>query len=162
MYNIQDCPLYDPFTYVPGLRHDMNKSAVKWTCVLAVVFILVMFSVGLLGANGGRDNVIRRILDDIAYYLRTGGRRPKLSGCKINLQRIILCKYTWMDESGGTTNDVPTWDDLRVYFPSARLNGIPVCPDGGTYSINRVGERPTCSIGGSRHSVLLFLSSAEW
>ena len=28
------------------------------------------------------------------------------------------------------------------------LDGFPVCPDGGTYTINPIGQDPTCSIGG--------------
>src|SRR4030095_1668375 len=111
----------------------MKKPAVEWIGVLAVVFIVVILSVGLLGR-----------------------RRPKLSGCKMNLQRIAICKQLWANESGGTTNDVPSWDDLRVYFPTAALKGIPVCPEGGKYSINRVEEWPTCSIGGSWHSLTPF------
>ena len=45
------------------------------------------------------------------------------------------------------TNDAPTWDDLRPYFPYTWSNSIPVCPDGGVYTIGRLGENPKCSIG---------------
>jgi hypothetical protein len=34
-------------------------------------------------------------------------------------------------------------DDIAPYFP----NGIPKCPAGGTYTIGKVGEPPTCSLG---------------
>jgi hypothetical protein len=40
-----------------------------------------------------------------------------------------------------------TMEDLAPFFP----NGIPVCPDGGHYSVNRVGSPPSCSISG--HSI---------
>ena len=57
----------------------------------------------------------------------------------------------WADNEGKTTNDIPTWTDLRDYLSDQRINGIPICPDGGSYKINRVGERPTCSIGDANH-----------
>lgn len=57
------------------------------------------------------------------------------------------------------SDDSPTWDDLRPYFPDWATNGLvrwtngPVCPEGGIYTIGRVGETPRCSIGGYSHAV---------
>jgi hypothetical protein len=77
--------------------------------------------------------------------------------CKVNLEGIHIAKKMWANEGGKTTNDVPSWKDLEDFLAGQSLKGIPICPEGGSYSINRVGERPTCSIGGSRHSLLLFV-----
>jgi len=81
--------------------------------------------------------------------------RPKTSGipvCVNNLRNIEICRDRWSKDENRTTNDVPTWDDLRPYFPDRWSNSIPICPSGGTYTIGRIGEPPTCSIGGPEHS----------
>ena len=79
-------------------------------------------------------------------------RSSKISGCVLDLRNIQVCKELWADNYSKTSNDIPTWDDLRFFFPVAWSNSIPVCPAGGSYKINRVGEQPTCSIGGPEHS----------
>src|ERR1700690_3863879 len=73
--------------------------------------------------------------------------------CVSHLEQIDIAKNQWALENHKTTNDVPTWNDLRLYFPSwmSLSNGSPVCPEGGTYTLGRVGVPPTCSIGGYRH-----------
>ena len=80
-------------------------------------------------------------------------RTAKLSRCVDNLRNIQTCKRLWAQDGGKTSNDVPTWNDLRPYFPATWSNQIPVCPDGGTYTIGRIDQLPTCSIGGPGHSL---------
>jgi hypothetical protein len=85
-----------------------------------------------------------------AYFAPKHG----ISKCVVNLQNIEDCKALWGDNRDATvTNSVPSWEDLRSYFPPSWSNTIPVCPDGGTYTLGRIGEPPTCSIGGPRHSL---------
>jgi hypothetical protein len=79
--------------------------------------------------------------------------------CVGNLEIIEMCKGNWRNQYSKTSNDIPSWDDLRNELmpytnrTGGGTNGVPVCPDGGTYSIGRVGEPPTCSIGGPNHSL---------
>jgi len=79
--------------------------------------------------------------------------------CIENLRFIEETKDQWATSYNKTTNDVPTWDDLRPFFPAWMTNSVhwtngrPVCPDGGIYTIGRVGVPPTCSIGGYKHSL---------
>jgi len=101
------------------------------------------------------------MIADVAYYIRNGRRRPKISMCKINLQGIVISKQMWANENGKTTDDIPSWENVREYWPGPPLKGNVICPEGGTYSINRVGERPTCSIGGSWHSLTLFVPKED-
>jgi len=63
--------------------------------------------------------------------------------CVINLERLNEAKNEWALELHKTTNDTPTWNDLIGHY----MKEMPVCPAGGTYTIGRVGEVPTCSIG---------------
>jgi hypothetical protein len=66
--------------------------------------------------------------------------------CINRLRQIEGAKVQWALEHNKTTNDAPTWDDLRSIFIGAHL---PLeCPDGGIYRIGRVGEPPSCSIAG--------------
>ena len=62
--------------------------------------------------------------------------------CVNYLKELEYAKEYWANENNKTTNDTPTWEDLRPY-----LKGSPFkCPNGGTYTIGRVSELPSCSI----------------
>ena len=68
------------------------------------------------------------------------------NSCINQLRQINGAKVQWAFKHNKTTNDAPTWDDLRSYFIGAHL---PLeCPDGGAYTIGRVGELSSCSIAG--------------
>jgi len=66
------------------------------------------------------------------------------NACINNLRMIDGAKQTCALEKKLTAEDTPTAQDLKPYlrqdFNSLR------CPAGGRYSINKVGEPPTCSI----------------
>jgi hypothetical protein len=65
--------------------------------------------------------------------------------CIGNLRQIDAAKQQWALEKNKTTEAIPTAQDLLPYFK----DGIfPVCPSSGTYTINAVGEVPTCSVPG--------------
>jgi hypothetical protein len=70
--------------------------------------------------------------------------------CINNLRQIAAAENQWVLENSKTTNDVPTSADILPYLRSSHM---PVCPDGGTYTIGRVGQPPTCSIGGRGHTL---------
>ena len=87
-------------------------------------------------------------------------RSSKIPPCHELLVLTDLAKRNWAIDEKKSSNDTPTWDDLRPYFPdwaTNRLvrwtNGRPVCPASGDYTIGRVGEPPRCSIGGYTHAV---------
>jgi len=67
--------------------------------------------------------------------------------CLNTLRMIDSWKQEWALERSKTTNDTPTWDDIRPYFPARWSNSLPACPDGGVYTLGRVGQPPTCSLG---------------
>jgi len=75
------------------------------------------------------------------------------SACVNNLRLIESAKEEWALENNKTTNDIPSWNDLRPYLPPLGTNGRFFCPAGGEYTIGRVGELPICSIGGVMHSL---------
>ena len=72
------------------------------------------------------------------------------AACMNNLIQILGAKDQWELDHKQTTNDIPTWDDLKPYL--GRGDGkILKCPQGGTYTIGKVGEYPACSI--TNHSL---------
>lgn len=67
------------------------------------------------------------------------------AACIANLKQIDAAKLKWALVNNKTEDAIPTTQDLAPYFD----NGLfPVCPSGGTYVINAVGQVPTCSIPG--------------
>ena len=67
------------------------------------------------------------------------------NACIANLKLIDAAKLQWALEYNKTEDAIPTVQDLLPYFKDGVF---PVCPSGGTYTINSVGQAPTCSIPG--------------
>ena len=63
--------------------------------------------------------------------------------CTARLRIIAAAKDQWGLDRQKSTNDIPTWDDLRPYL--SRKGDIPVCPAGGKYTLGRLDQQPTCS-----------------
>ena len=70
-----------------------------------------------------------------------GGTKPEVA-CFDNLRTIDGAEQEWAMENHKTTNDTPTWADLQSCLRSTNFT----CPAGGTYSLAKVGDPPTCSI----------------
>jgi prepilin-type N-terminal cleavage/methylation domain-containing protein len=64
--------------------------------------------------------------------------------CIGNLKAIEGAKATWALESRKGDADVPT--DADLFGKDSALSKKPECPGGGTYSINSVAEKPTCTM----------------
>jgi hypothetical protein len=80
---------------------------------------------------------------------------PVFGSCINGLRIIDGAKQQWALEHHADSNAVPTWDDIRPYCNASRekdLNWLR-CPAGGTYTIGRTSDLPTCSIGGRGHSL---------
>jgi hypothetical protein len=67
------------------------------------------------------------------------------NACIANLREIDAAKQQWALEKAKGNDAVPTAQDLLPYLKDGVF---PTCPDGGTYTLNAVGELPTCSIQG--------------
>src|SRR5256885_6862911 len=72
---------------------------------------------------------------------RTASQR---AACIANLKQIDGAKATWALENKKNGTDLPGVADL--YGPSKYIRDEPSCPGGGTYSINNVDARPTCTV----------------
>src|ERR1035437_3102582 len=122
-----------------------SKVLIALSC--AVIALLIAWSIQ-------RARLVSLEQPDDRFRAFLGMRTAKLPACQQNLRQIWSSKDLWAGNEGKSTNDVPTWDDLRPYFPAFMklhpdwTNGRPTCPRGGTYTIGHVGEWPKCSIGG--------------
>ena len=71
------------------------------------------------------------------------------NACIENLSKIDGAKHTWAIENKKTSTDAPNTGDL--YGATLYIRDQPSCPASGTYSLNNVQTKPSCSIAG--HSI---------
>lgn len=91
--------------------------------------------------------VIINLTLGIRWYLSSRSEHPAHS-CVDNLRLLANAKLRWSLAQNKSANDVPTWDDLQT-----TLKQKPACPGGGTYTLERVGAAPICSLGGPDHTL---------
>jgi hypothetical protein len=66
--------------------------------------------------------------------------------CVNNLRNIDGAKQNWYLENGRPANRQPTWDDIVPWLADGTNHSVMLkCPDGGVYSLGKLGESPKCS-----------------
>src|SRR5689334_21564372 len=108
-------------------ENESNKSSFE-TIFLILIVVIGIGGTTLYGLHFFRSN-----------YAVT---RPQ-DRCINNLRLMENAKDLWAGEHQKSTNAAMTWDDVTPY-----LKTKPICPSGGTYTLNVIGANPTCSIGG--------------
>ena len=71
------------------------------------------------------------------------------NACIENLRKIDGAKHAWAIENKKVAADTPGDGDL--FGDTLYIRNKPQCPAGGTYTLMRVAEKPTCGISG--HSI---------
>jgi prepilin-type N-terminal cleavage/methylation domain-containing protein len=66
------------------------------------------------------------------------------AACVANLRTIDGAKATWALEARKNNGDVPT--DADLFGPTSYIREKPGCPANGTYSLNSVDTKPTCTM----------------
>ena len=74
---------------------------------------------------------------------RTGSH----NACINNLRQIDAAKNEWALENKKTNGVVCTASDITPYIKLDAKGNLPKCPQGGIYTIGKIGEPPTCSLG---------------
>jgi len=69
------------------------------------------------------------------------------NACINNLRQIDAAKAEWALENGKTNGASVTENDIKPYIKLDANGNIPRCALGGAYTIGRIGEDPTCSVG---------------
>jgi len=64
------------------------------------------------------------------------------NACINNLRMIDSAKQQWALENKKEDTETPKEADVSQFLTNQQL---PVCPAGGTYTINPVSEHPVCS-----------------
>lgn len=67
------------------------------------------------------------------------------NACINNLRQLDAAKNQWALENAKPASAVPTRTDIQIF-----LRNWPVCPQGGTYTLNPVDQEPVCSIPSHR------------
>jgi hypothetical protein len=70
--------------------------------------------------------------------------RAAYESCNAKLKQIYAAQLIWCDDHGGDTNMLVSIADLAG--PDGYFGKPPACPEGGTYTLGRVGDYPQCSI----------------
>ena len=77
-----------------------------------------------------------------------GYRVSFANACILNLRLIDRTKERWALEHNATNGEIVTMVQLTNYIPVTLMpNFSPKCHAGGTYTIGKIGEAPTCSLG---------------
>jgi len=73
------------------------------------------------------------------------------NACIANLKQIDGAKATWALEQKKTTSDTPV--DTDLFGSTAYIRDKPECPGGGTYTLDTVANKVSCSLSAAGHSL---------
>jgi hypothetical protein len=71
--------------------------------------------------------------------------------CIGNLRALEEAKRKWAVANHKGQEDIPSENEL--FGTNGFLNSKPVCPDGGTYTIGALNEKPKCSLADKGHKL---------
>ena len=72
------------------------------------------------------------------------------NACVANMKQIEGAKATWALEQKKALTDTPGTSEL--YGTTNYIREVPLCPGGGTYTINQVDSKPTCTLSAEGHA----------
>src|SRR5687767_11700951 len=72
------------------------------------------------------------------------------NACIANMKQIEGAKATWALEQKKALTDTPSTSQL--YGTTNYIREVPLCPGGGTYAINQVDAKPTCTLTAEGHA----------
>src|SRR3954466_15889218 len=73
------------------------------------------------------------------------------NACIANLKQLDGAKATWALEQKKVSTDTPQDSDL--FGSTQYIRDKPECPGGGTYTLDVVANKPSCSLANSGHSL---------
>ena len=119
----------------PPIPSTSPKSGLPtWAVLLVVLGIVGVVGIAVLG-------LLAAIAIPNFVKAREASQR---NACIAYLRQIEGAKTAWELENKKTAADIPSASDL--YGPTKYLRDEPICPAGGTYSINAIGSKASCSI----------------
>ena len=118
----------------PPVADGTKKKSNTWIVLVIVLVVGVVLCVPILG-------IVVAIAVPSFLRAREISRR---NACQEHLANIDNAKRQWALSNEKQDGDVPTWDEL--VNGESYLIKSPVCPAGGVYTINPLGEEPSCSL----------------
>jgi hypothetical protein len=110
-----------------------SKREARWWLIgsisVALMFAFLLVLILIPNSVNHRDRKVRARHVCIAY-----------------LKTIDGAKSTWALENHKQTNDIPADSDL--FGITLYIREKPSCPQGGTYTISAVNQRPRCTVPG--------------
>jgi hypothetical protein len=83
--------------------------------------------------------------------VRSDGGRP----CIEIMRELQSAKDQWALEDGKTNGVMAAENDIKAYVKWDSNGNLPKCPQGGIYTIGKVGEPVTCSLGKTNRNHVL-------
>jgi hypothetical protein len=122
-----------PIPTAPAKKSGMPT----WAIVLIVLGIAGVLGIAVIG-----------MLAAIAIPNFVKARNTaQINACINNLRQLDGAKQQWALENKKEMTDTPTQSEVAAYLKDGQL---PICPAGGTYTINAVGKDPACSVSNHR------------
>jgi type II secretory pathway pseudopilin PulG len=114
----------------------MSEQSDKTNLVSNIFYwLIILFVIGLLVAI-------------IIPNLGGGSHTSPANACINNLRQIDAAANQFALEHHLTNGDAINYpNDLTPYIKLNKDGKIPPCPSGGIYTLKKVGEPPTCSLG---------------
>jgi competence protein ComGC len=112
----------------------MSETKKESSAATIIKWIALCLIIGLLGAIA-----IPNFIKSRATY--------SVPACINNLHWIDVAKNQWAVDNNKTNGTVVTENDIMPYLKGWSHTNFPECPSGGKYTIGKVGENPTCSLG---------------
>lgn len=116
-------------------RFTMNEPQKKTSGETIIKWVALCLFIGLLTAAIAAPHFVRA--------------RAVISAnaCMNYLHEIDAAKNERALKNGKKTEDACTEADIRPYVKLDANGNFPRCPDGGVYTIGKIDENPTCSLG---------------
>jgi hypothetical protein len=120
----------------------------------ALVIVNEKDGVALRGttSSGGREALVSLSVVPLAMTaaiaipsFAKSRQQAQRAACIANLRQMDQAKALWSTENNRPDGDAVTAADLKTMLPNGRL---PVCPQGGRYTLGAVGAKPACSLPG--------------